>query len=490
MDQCASVLLAFPPQNDVQDASNEAYHKAASLHVSRLAKMLKERPRDLVVYSSELLNLIDPAFNSLSYLTVLHALILPSLASNVPHEFILEKVVAFMMTFDGRQCRYAGSLLLDMMDAVGSGRLLPPSVAVEALATAILKLDPSGTMLTSSHLPLAKLAYDTDNIQPALPVIDRSIVFYPGMANHDSPQYLCDLALSPPAYISKSTGLTTVIKTSAVLEYDLLCGMMYCARRDWEKARAAFERAATFPTKDGGCSKIMVEAYKKWILVSLLSTGKHIETPPHTSASTGKTFGTLGKPYTAVAAAFATDEVQDLRLAAEKNAQLWLEDGNTGLIEEVLATYQKWRVLSLQDIYTKISIPEIRQQTKSAETGTVLDKDADVEMLIQNMIIAGMLKGVIEKNDDGTKFLTFLSPTTHLSELEFAQELQKTAARLKELQSVFLATNQRLATSKEYIKWVIRESKRDKTGDAQDPTLGFDAQVDDEDLMGGVMATS
>ncbi|KAI1126764.1 hypothetical protein F5Y10DRAFT_206396 [Nemania abortiva] len=485
MDQCASTLLAFPPQLNLAD--NEAYHRAAVLHTQRLFRMLKERARDLVAYSNELFTVIDPAVNSLSYLTVLNALMFPSLASNVPLEFILEKLVIFMMSFDGRQCRYAGDLLKDVMDAVGSGRILPPSVAVETLATAILRLDPSGSMLTSSHLLLVKLAYEADTIQLALPVIDKDVVFYPGMTNHETAQYLCDLELSPSLYISRSTGLTTKLKSSQVLEYDLLCGMMYCARREWGKARAAFERAVSFPTKEMGCSKIMVDAFKKWILVSLLSEGKYCNTPPYASAATNKTFGVLGKPYVALATAFATDDVHQLKLEADKNAQVWSEDGNVGLVEEVISSYQQWRVLSLQDIYTKISIPEIRQQTKSAETGALLNKDEDVEALIQNMIIEGMLKGVIEKNDDGTKFLIFLSPTTHLSEQEFAAETQRAAAKLKELKSIFVATNQRLGTSKEYIKWVVKESKRDKSSDAQDPTLGFEAQIDDEDLMGGLV---
>ncbi|KAI0479741.1 cop9 subunit [Xylaria cf. heliscus] len=484
MDQCASVLLAFPPRSNLAD--NETYHKAASAHIQRLSRMLKERAKDIVAYSASLFEVVDPAVNSLSYLTILHALLFPSPASSVPQDLILEKLVIFMLKFDGRQCRYAGLLLLDLMEAVGSGRLLPPSVAVETLAAAILKLDPTGTMLTSSHLLLTRLAYDTDNIQPALSVIDKDIVFYPGMANHDNAQYLCDLELSPPSYISKNTGLTSLLRSSMVLEYDLVCGMMYCARREWEKARTAFERVVTFPTKDGGCSKIMVEAFKKWILVSLLSEGRHSTTLPYASAWTTKCLGILGRPYVCLATAFATDDIQQLKLEADHNAQVWRDDGNIGLIQEVMAAYQKWRVLSLQDIYTKISISEIRQQTKSAETGAALNTDEDVEALIQNMIIAGMLKGVVEKNDDGTKFLNFLSPTTHLSEEEFSVETQRAVRKLRELNTIFHAVNQRLGTSKEYIKWAVKDSKRDKASEAQDPTLGFEAQIDDEDLMGSV----
>lgn len=488
MEQCASILLALPPKdvffNKGEDGSTEAYDQAVSAHMLNLSKILRERSKDIVAYSSDLLEVVDPAIHSLSYLAVLHALLFPSPASNVPQLFIQEKLVIFMMSFDGLQCRHAGSLLLDVMEGVGSGRLLPPSVAVHVLASAILRLDPTGSILTSSHLLLAKLAYETDNIQPALPVIDKNIMFYPGMANMGKPTNLCDMDLSPADYISKSTGLTALVKSSAVLEHDLVCGMMYCERRDWKKARAAFERAVTFPTKDNGCSKIMVDAFKKWILVSLLSDGKHALLPSYTNAFAVKTFGTLGRPYLALAEAFATDDVNQLTLEAAKNTQLWREDGNVSLVREVMSSYQQWRVLSLQDIYTQISITEIRQQTKSADTGEHLATDEDVEALIQNMIIEGMLTGTIAQNDDGTRFLRFLSPTAQLTEKEVSVEIQRGVLKLNDLRDVFSATKKRLTTSKEYIRWVVKERARDKSGDAQEPTF-FDTQIDDEDLMGG-----
>ncbi|KAI1150692.1 cop9 subunit [Nemania diffusa] len=485
MEQCASTLLAFPPQSDFVD--NESYHKAASFHIAQLLKILRERNRDLVAYSHELFNLVDPAVNSLSYLAILHAVMFPSFASNLPQIFILEQITTFMMSFDGRQCRYAGSLLLDLMDAVGSGRILPPRVAVNCLARSILTLDASGTMLTSSHLPLVKLAYNTNNMEPALHVIEKEIVFFPGMSNHETAQYLCDTTLSPPSYISRNTGLTARLKSATVLEYDLMCGMIYSVRREWEKAREAFGRVVSFPTKETGCSKIMIEAFKKWVLVSLLSEGNLPTTsPPHVSAPTTRIFGTLCRPYVDLAMAFETNNAQQLKSDVEKHTQVWSDDGNIGLVEEVIASYQKWRVLSLQDIYTEISIPEIRQQTKSAETGEILKTDEDVEALIQNMIIDGMLKGVIEKNDDGTNFLIFLSPTTHLSEQEFDEEAVRAGIKLDRLRAVLGTTNERLGSSKEYIKWITKEIKRDKSGESQDPTLGFESQIDDEDLMGRV----
>lgn len=215
---------------------------------------------------------------------------------------------------------------------------------------------------------------------------------------------------------------------------------------------------------------------------------KAFRPPSYTGAAANKLYGNIGKPYTALAVLFVTDKAQGLKAEVEKNTQIWLEDGNTGLVQEVLAAYQKWQVLGLKQIYSKISLSEIRKQTTSAETGNMLQKDEDVQTLVQNMIISGMLNGVVEKNDDGTAFLTFLSPSTQLSEKEFATELAGTAARLKQLQPIFKTTKERLGTSKEYIKHVTKEKLRGDKNEP-DPTLAFDAHVDDEDLMGGVVAT-
>lgn len=270
----------------------------------------------------------------------------------------------------------------------------------------------------------------------------------------------------------------------------MLRGMMYCALRDWSKAFAAFQRVVTYPTREGGTSKIMIEAYKKWVLVSLLSKGKLAETPSNTPAASAKLYANLAKPYTSVAVAFVADDAQVLKAEVEKNTAIWLEDANTGLVKEVLSAYQKWRVLALEQIYSNISLSEIRQQTTSAETGEKLQKDEDVETLIQNMIISGMLSGVIEKNDDGTKYLSFLSLTTPFTEVEFVDRVKNTASQLMQLQNYFKITKERLGTNKEYLKHVIKEEKRaaDKSNDPE-PVPDFDATVDDEDLMGGIMNT-
>ncbi|KAF7542105.1 hypothetical protein G7054_g16 [Neopestalotiopsis clavispora] len=479
MDKIATICFGFSSEHDGDYAS---YEKAVNEHLNQLTKLTSDSSKPFKTHGAELLNLLDSSTHSLSYLAILHDLFLPTLQGD--RALLSSKLVTFLLSFDPIQIRYAAGHMSQLLALVAAGQTLPPSVAVNVLATAILRIDPTGSMLTSHHINLIKLAYNTDNIDPSLSVIDKSIVFYPGMGNHQKPKYLADPSLSPAAFVTESQGFSTVLKAPIVLEYDLLRGMAYCSRRDWPKALNAFERVITYPTRDHGVSKIMTDAYKKWVLVSLLCHGRLASLPSSIGTAATKAYGVIGKLYKELAIVFETENAADLKEKSNASTEEWLSDGNTGLVREVLSAYQEWQIKNLQQIYTKVSVREIRLSTKSAQTGQVLENDEDVEALIQNMIISGMLKGVIEKNDDGTAYLTFLPSTAALSEAQLAKELAGTASRLQALGQIFKATNERLGTSKEYIKQLARE--RQKGPQAKDGEAEMDMlqNFDEEDLMG------
>lgn len=57
------------------------------------------------------------------------------------------------------------------------------------------------------------------------------------------------------------------------LEYFIYSGLIYVGLKQWENALFCFEVALTVPTT-GPLSMLMSEAYKRWLLVGLLSKGK------------------------------------------------------------------------------------------------------------------------------------------------------------------------------------------------------------------------
>lgn len=362
------------------------------------------------------------------------------------------------------------------------------------MSAALLRLDPTGSMFTSHHLPLVKLAYTTDNTGPILEVINKNIVFYPGMKSPKNSRPICDPRLLPSAYITVESGFTDKVTTSIVLEYDLLCGLCHLMRRDWKAALDAFERVMTYPTKDHGCSKIMTEAYNKWILTGLLHKGKPPSVPSLVDSGVQRHFAVLGKPYLAVAKAFEQDKGGAKALKEEFDRfgrQFWEEDGNLGLMGEVMMYYQRWQIINLRGVYSKISIEEIRRHTQSAQTGGELKHAADVEALVQDMISSGILSGVVQKPEgaevgDGRGHLTFL-PVVEMSETQFAAELLASAQRVRQLESVLKVTNERLGTSRDYVKVLAKEQRREKDN-AKDAGVGFDTQIEDEDLMTGILS--
>lgn len=352
-------------------------------------------------------------------------------------------------------------------------------------------------MLTSLHLDLVQLAYDTDTAEYAFPVLLKHIVYYPGMDNDSNAnrtsntvaqKLLCDMTLSPPDYISQETGFTSALDVQGVLEYDYVSGLLFLTRSQWKQARAAFERAITHPTRDGGVSSVMTEAYNKWLLTSLLVNGRTPGMPSNAGSNAKKTYEVTGKPYQALASHFDAMTAVDLKREVDAHPEVWRQDRNTGLVQEVLAAHQKWQIMNLRNVFSKVSLSQIRTTTYSAETGQTLPTDEDVEKLVQGMIDSGMLKGVIEKPDGKPVYLKYLAETEEFSEAEYNRELAGVVKRLKDLEAIYRTTNARLSTNPYWLKHVIREQKREKdnSGSGALPQ-GFDAQVDEEDLMTGVM---
>ncbi|KAK3685669.1 hypothetical protein B0T22DRAFT_225883 [Podospora appendiculata] len=486
MDHCASVLLAFPPSSPL--TNNDQYHRAAVAHVQRVDKMIKDNAASFNGYANQLLEHVDPAKNSISYIALLHTILVHG-NPTPPHDDLLVAITTFLMTFDSRQIRYVGGPFSIVLGAVREGVLFPASVAVELVATALLRLDPTGTMLTSHHIPLVTLAYETDNIEPVLPVIEKTIVFYPGMKGPPETRYPCDMQLPPPAYITPESFLTTRLNVTNVLQYDLFCGMCFIQRRAWRQAFDALERVVSYPTREGGCSKIMENAHNKWLLVGLLLNGKTPTLPATTGQAAQKSYATHGKPYAAIGEAFGQATAETLKTEFESvGSQFWADDGNLALVRLVLTHYQRWQIKKLRDVYTKISLEQMRTRTQSAEATGPLKTEAEFEALVESMISEGMLNGVIERPADGKPaYLTFLSPNEELSEGEFAAKMLSTAQRIRDLGPVVKATNERLATSKDYLRHLVKEQKKDKQGQT-DPFTRFEQTVDDEDLMMDVVS--
>ncbi|KAK1836252.1 COP9 signalosome complex subunit 3 [Podospora conica] len=492
MDRCAAVLLLFPEtfSNDLPDPE---YNKAARQHVQKVENLSKDGL--LAKFAPQLLPQIDPAINSISFL----ALLLESLSdrSKKNIDAILPHLVRFLMTFDARQIRYALTQMSNLLTAFAEFERAPmindAPLVVDLLATALLRIDPTGSVLTTHHLTLVRLAYTTNSIEPALPVLEKTVVFFPGSKPTLAPRLLCDMAAHPTTYITPETGFGANVTPSTVLKYDALRALCFIQRRSWQQAFDSLQHVITYPTAPGVCSNIMADCFQKWQLVGLLLNGKAPSLP--FSVATSNIYQTTGKAYIAIAQAFESNTAEALIKEYGRYTQdEWVADGNLGLVKAVLSHYQRWKIADLRHIYTKISLEQIRTLTQSAETGASLGSEQQILNLVQDMIATGMLKGEVVPAANGKPaHLVFHSLTEELSSATFAASMSETTHRIAALAPLVDALCERLETSREYVRHMTRDSNKFNTKDRYGAAGGggsgghpFEEQVDDEDLMIGL----
>jgi COP9 signalosome complex subunit 3 len=328
---------------------------------------------------------------------------------------------------------------------------------------------------------------ESQQYDAVLPIIDSTILYIPGASDKPTPKYLCSMALSPVAYITLQSGFSTKqIKSVDLLEYFLLSGMVYIGLRRWQRARECLELAVTYPSRENGCSILMSEAYKKWILIRVLLDGKAPTLPKHISTNLAKSLHTLAKPYETVAQIFEQGTASRLKSELEAGRGIWTTDCNVGLVMCVMAAYQQFQIRNLANVHTKLTMVDIHNLTQSAELGSKLPNVTAVETLISSMIADGTLHATLSHPPNQSPVLTFSQSGPLLSEKQTQAALAVSTSRLKSLTDEIKATDRMMTYEKEYVKYAQKVKKTL----AMDQAVGVNevewSGIDDEDLMGSL----
>ncbi|KAG5981094.1 hypothetical protein E4U55_003308 [Claviceps digitariae] len=484
MEKVRDILTGLAAVEPSTQSAAKAYDASIRQHIALLNSSTSEIRAVVLSDTKGILESLDPALHSISYVHVLQTLTeVANSDPQIPFKVLLDAIVNFLHNFDPIQIRYVGQSLRALVEKVGSGQLFSALAAVELLAAVILRIDSTGSLFTSTHLMLAQLAYNSNSIESGLPVLDRDILFYPHSMNTKENSVLCDPSLPTTSYISTQTGLTDQITITMVLEYNHLRGLMYTSKRDWIKAKEAFEQVISHPVKDRVVSKTMLDSYKRWVLVTLLGHGRASALPPYTTATAQSSYKISGRTYSNVAENFTLLDAEVLKSQIQENASVWEEDGTSSLLQEVLSSYQKWQIVGLRQTHERVEIAMVRQMTVSAETGARLKDDDAILTLIRHMMEDGMLDGSsLEQDDSGNWFLSFSRDS--LTEAEFATQIAQSYQNIESISKQYKQMNDELSSSKEYVKYLAREQKRAEK-DGADAGFGFDCQIEDEDLMSG-----
>lgn len=150
-----------------------------------------------------------------------------------------------------------------------------PLLGATVLKDAMLRLDPSCSVFTSTHLMFIRLCLKAKAYSCALPVLNKQIYHLPVLPERHFPisQVLCAEHGSGVSFITEKSGFSSVLSYRDYLRYFLYGSMVYMALKEWHNALHLLGIVISVPSVTS-VSMIMVEAYKKWVLVGLLEKGK------------------------------------------------------------------------------------------------------------------------------------------------------------------------------------------------------------------------
>lgn len=111
----------------------------------------------------------------------------------------------------------------------------------------------------------------------AVPVLERQVCHFPAVTGQVYQNYhqplLCGEHEFSTAFITDASGFSKQLTYRDHLQFFLYGAMIYMALKRWDRAHHYLSIVISCPVTNA-ISKIMVEGYKKWLLVSLLRNGK------------------------------------------------------------------------------------------------------------------------------------------------------------------------------------------------------------------------
>ncbi|XP_050300575.1 COP9 signalosome complex subunit 3 [Anthonomus grandis grandis] len=247
-----------------------------------------------------------------------------------------------------------------------------PMKGISLLKHAIIRLKYlSENQLTSIHADFCQLCLLAKCFKPALQILDVDIVSICQELNHTNP--------NSPQFDAKY-----------FLLYYYYGGKIYLAVRNLERALYFFEVALTTPAH--AVSHIMLEAYKKFILVSLLLHGKVEQIPKYASKVVMRFIKPLSQPYNDLANAFFSNNSVELNNIIQKHTEVFSRDHNMGLVKQVSSVLYKKNIQRLTKTFLTLSLSDVASRVG-------LPGPQDAEKHILNMIENGQIYATINQKD-------------------------------------------------------------------------------------------
>ncbi|XP_054565153.1 COP9 signalosome complex subunit 3 isoform X2 [Eptesicus fuscus] len=282
------------------------------------------------------LGALDVQEHSLGVLAVLFVKF--SMPSVPDFETLFSQVQLFISTCNGEHIRYATDTFAGLCHQLTNALMerKQPLRGIGILKQAIDKMQMNTNQLTSVHADLCQLCLLAKCFKPALPYLDVDMM---------------DICKENGAYDAKH-----------FLCYYYYGGMIYTGLKNFERALYFYEQAITTPAM--AVSHIMLESYKKYILVSLILLGKVQQLPKYTSQIVGRFIKPLSNAYHELAQVYSTNNPSELRNLVNKHSETFTRDNNMGLVKQCLSSLYKKNIQRLTKTFLTLSLQDMASRVQ------------------------------------------------------------------------------------------------------------------------------
>ncbi|XP_074311257.1 COP9 signalosome complex subunit 3 [Silene latifolia] len=361
---------------------------------------------------------LDPSFHSLGYLYLLDAY----LFSRVPKDDVSEvsKLVArFINVCRPEQIRLASEKFIHvckkLKDLVMG--LDAPIRGVAPMLTAIRKVRASSEHLTTLHPDFLLLCISAKCYKTGLSLLEEDVL------EVDHPK---DLFL-----------------------YCYYGGMIYIGLKKYGKALELLHNVVTSPMST--LSSIAVEAYKKYILVSLIHNGQHnTHFPKYTSSVAQRSLKNFTQAYLELATSYSNGDIAELQNHVEVNKLKFESDNNLGLVKQVVSSIYKRNIQRLTQTYITLSLEDIANTVQ-------LNSPTEAEMNVLQMIEDGQIYATINQKDG---MVRFHEDPEQYKTCEMIETIDKSIQRIMGLSRKLTAVDEKISCDPLYLAKVGKERQR------------------------------
>ncbi|KAK5642280.1 hypothetical protein RI129_008447 [Pyrocoelia pectoralis] len=411
----ASALEQFV--NTVRTLSSQGNYRDLCDYLSKSNETLIKNGQHL----DNVLETLDIQQHSLGVLAVLNAKYNLPLV-NATNESRFKQVKDFILNCNGEQIRLAPDLFAELCHLV-TANLTEQKQAIKGISLlqkAISKLQLYDSQLTSIHADLCQLCLLAKCFKPALEILEIDIT---GICQEN---------------VQGQSG--SHFDAKYFLLYYYYGGMIYLALRNLDRSLYFLEVAITTPAQE--VSHIMLESYKKYILVSLLLHGKILVIPKYASRVVNRFIKPLSQPYHELTSGFASNNSAELNMIINKHNEVFARDHNLGLVKQVASVLYKKNIQRLTKTFLTLSLSDVASRVG-------LPGPNDAENYILHMIEDKQIYATINQKDG---MVIFRDEPDKYGGPEVLKGLEAQLQQCMELDKQILAMDEEIQVNPQYVK--------------------------------------